>query len=388
MKTMRNTLRLFALSLRREWRDIATSKTSLLVIVGGVVMYGLLYNFLYRPNEVEEAPVVVVNEAHSHLSHRLVSLLNASPKTEVVAVVANRSEGTAMLSEGSAVAMLYLPHDLSQRIGRGERSTYVTIASTASFLYYEAVAGAVVESMLALDEELRRDMAWLLPAPLLLAYEGRESAKVVGNALFNPTKGYADYLVPVVLVLIMFQTMVMVVAMTSGGRRAKGVTPLRGKRLHWGARATITFARSVFYFATYGLLSLFLLGMLPRLFDLPHLADARTMITLLVPYMLATSLFAQAFGRLFGDRDSPLLLITFFSVGLIFVSGISYPLELLPEGWRVAHYLLPAAPATLAFVEVGSMGASVADIAPQLTVLWSQTALYLLFATLPSRGFR
>ena len=112
------------------------------------------------------------------------------------------------------------------------------------------------------------------------------------------------------------------------------------------------------------------------------------MITLLVPYMLATSLFAQAFGRLFGDRDSPLLLITFFSVGLIFVSGISYPLELLPEGWRVAHYLLPAAPATLAFVEVGSMGASVADIAPQLTVLWSQTALYLLFATLPSRGFR
>lgn len=388
MKTMRNILRLFALSLRREWRDIATSKTSLLVIVGGVVMYGLLYNLLYRPNEVEEAPVVVVDEAHSHLSHRLVSLLDASPKAEVVAVVADRSEGVKMLSKGSAVAMLYLPHDLSQRVGRGERSTFVTIASTASFLYYEAVAGAVVESMLALDGELRRDMAWLLPAPLLLAYEGRESAKVVGNALFNPTKGYADYLVPVVLVLIVFQTMVMVVAMTSGGRRAKGVTPLRGRRLHWGARVTVTLARSVFYFATYGLLSLFLLGLLPHIFDLPHLADAQTMITLLVPYLLATSLFGQAFGRLFADRDSPLLLITFFSVGLIFISGISYPLELLPEGWRLAHYLLPAAPATLAFVEVGSMGASIADIAPQLTVLWSQTALYLLLATLSSRGFR
>ncbi len=385
---MRNSLRLFILSLRTEWRDVATSKASLLVILGGVVMYGLLYNILYRPNEVEEAPIVVVDEAHSHLSRRLVSLLNASPKAEVVAVVADRSEGAAMLSEGSAVAMLYLPHDQSQRVGRGEQSTFVTIASTASFLYFEAVAGAVVESMLAMDGELRRDMTWLLPAPLLLAYEERENAKVVGNALFNPTKGYADYLVPVVLVLIMFQTMVMVVAMTSGNRRTKGVTPLRGTQLRWGARVTITLARSVFYFATYGLLSLFLLGLLPHIFDLPHLADAQTMITLLVPYMLATSLFGQAFGRLFTDRDSPLLLITFFSVGLIFISGISYPLELLPEGWQIAHYLLPAAPATLAFVEVGSMGASIADIAPQLATLWSQTALYLLLATLPSRGFR
>lgn len=385
---MRNSLRLFILSLRTEWRDVATSKASLLVILGGVVMYGLLYNILYRPNEVEEAPIVVVDEAHSHLSRRLVSLLNASPKAEVVAVVADRSEGAAMLSEGSAVAMLYLPHDQSQRVGRGEQSTFVTIASTASFLYFEAVAGAVVESMLAMDGELRRDMTWLLPAPLLLAYEGRESAKAVGYALFNPTKGYADYLVPVVLVLIMFQTMVMVVAMTSGNRRTKGVTPLRGTQLRWGARVTITLARSVFYFATYGLLSLFLLGLLPHIFDLPHLADAQTMITLLVPYMLATSLFGQAFGRLFTDRDSPLLLITFFSVGLIFISGISYPLELLPEGWQIAHYLLPAAPATLAFVEVGSMGASIADIAPQLATLWSQTALYLLLATLPSRGFR
>ena len=47
-------------------------------------------------------------------------------------------------------------------------------------------------------------------------------------------------------------------------------------------------------------------------------------------------------------------MIAFFSVGLIFLSGVSYPLELMPWYWRAAHYVFPAAPGTLAFVKVNS----------------------------------
>lgn len=386
MNTMSKTLRLFALSLRQELRDIVTSPTSLLVIIGGAVIYGLLYNFLYRPNIIHDAPIVVVDESASALSRNLITHLDASPEATVVAVVANRQEGVALLKDGTAQAMVYLPHDWSRRIGRGERGVFVTIASTASFLYYESTAGAVVEAMLAVNEDFRRDMVWLLPEPLLLAFEERESAEAVGYALFNPTKGYADYLIPVVLILIIFQTMVMVVAMTSGDRKARGISPLRGAKVRFGAQMTITLARSAFYCTVYGLLSLFVAGLLPRIFDLPHLASAWELFVFLTPYLLATSLFAQAFGRLFVDRDSPLLLITFFSVGIIFLSGISYPLELLPEGWRLAHYLLPAAPATLAFVQLGSMGATIAEVTPLLTTLWIQVAAYLLLASLPPRN--
>lgn len=388
MKNLHNCLRVFILALRWEWRSVATSPAALLVIVGGVVLYGFLYNLLYRPNVVREVPIVVVDESESHLSRKLSGLIDASPEGEVVARMGSLTEGEKMLQSGSVEALVYLPHDMSERIHRGEGAIFVTLSSTATLLDYEATASAVLEAMLALDEGLREQVAWTLPERLVVALSERQSAEVVGIALFNPTKGYADYLIPVVLVVIIFQTMVMVVAMNGGSRRERGVTLLRGRRVGFCARLTITLARSALYYTIYGLLAVFLVGLLPRLFDLPHLASTKGLVVLLTPFMLATSLFGQAFGRLFPDRDSPLLFITFFSVGIIFVSGISFPLELLPAGWRIVHHLLPADPATLAFVELGSMGANISAITPHLVILWAQCALYLLLAVLPSRGFR
>ena len=83
-----------------------------------------------------------------------------------------------------------------------------------------------------------------------------------------------------------------------------------------------------------------------------------------------------AASRYFTDSEAPLLMIAFFSVGLIFLSGVSYPLELMPWYWRMAHYILPAAPATLAFVKLNSMGADMADIQPEYITLWIQVIVY------------
>lgn len=388
MRRVNNAIRLFNISFSKELRDIATSLSAVILIVGGMIAYGVLYNLLYRPNIVREAPIVVIDNSHSRISRHLTSLVDASPSAEIVATATDLGEARSMLSRSEAVAILYMPHDMSRRIGRGEQAIFVTLSPTATFLYYEATVEAIAEAMLALDSDIREDMLWTLPITLQEALSNRTTTEVVGNALFNPTKGYADYLIPVVFVIIIFQTMVMVVSMTSGGRRAMGITPLRGREIGFGGRVTITLARSATYCLIYGMLSIFLVGLLPHIFDLPHLASTPKLAMLLLPFMLATSLFGQAFGRLFNDREAPVVLITFFSVGLIFIAGISYPLELLPTLWKAVHYLFPAAPATLAFVELNSMSSSLADIAPQLTILWLQSVAYLLLATLPSRGFR
>ena len=388
MRKTNNAIRLFGIAFRKELYDIATSLSAVILIVGGMIAYGILYNLLYRPNIVREAPIVVVDNSRTHLSRHLASLVDASPSAEVVATAADLGEARTMLSRGEAAAILYLPHDMSLRIGRGEQAIFVTLSPTATFLYYEATAEAIADAMLALDSDTREDMLWILPIPLQEALSNRTTAEVVGNALFNPTKGYADYLIPVVFVIIIFQTMVMIVSMNSGGRTAMGITPLRGREIGFGGRVIITLARSATYCLIYGLLAIFLVGLLPLIFDLPHLASTLNLMTLLLPFMLATSLFGQVFSRLFNDREAPIVLITFFSVGLIFIAGISYPLELLPTPWHATHYLLPAAPATLAFVELNSMSATLADIAPQLATLWLQAIAYLLLATIPSQGFR
>lgn len=376
------------MAIRSEFREIVRSPAVLMVLLGGVVLYGVLYNLLYAPNVVHKAPIVVVDESASHLSHTLIHLLKASPSVEVVAVYGNPSEGQRALRDGSAQAMAYLPHDFAERTGSGEQGVFITLSTTATLLYYEATAGAVADAMLALNEEVRDSMVWMLPEEVRLSIANRQPINTEGIALFNPSKGYADYLIPVVLIVIVFQTLVMAVTMIAGRRRARGVSLLRGAKGGYLARATIVVGRCALHTLLYALLGLFLLGLIPRLFGLPHLAPATTLVALFVPLLLATSFFAQAFGRLFADSDAPILVITFFSVGLIFLAGISFPLALMPRGWQMAHYLLPAPPAILAFVKAEAMGAPLSAITPQIGTLWLQTVIYFILATLPKRSFR
>ena len=78
------------------------------------------------------------------------------------------------------------------------------------------------------------------------------------------------------------------------------------------------------------------------------------------------------------EAANPRKEVAFFSVGLIFLSGVSYPMELMPWYWKAAHYILPAAPGTLAFVKLNSMGASMADIRPEYITLWIQVLIYFI----------
>ena len=71
-------------------------------------------------------------------------------------------------------------------------------------------------------------------------------------------------------------------------------------------------------------------GLLPHLFSIPHIGSGGDIVTMMIPFLLGTSFLALAVSRWFTDSEAPLLMIAFFSVGYIFLSGVSYPLELMP----------------------------------------------------------
>ena len=115
-------------------------------------------------------------------------------------------------------------------------------------------------------------------------------------------------------------------------------------------------------------------------FSIPNIGNGLYIVLMMIPYLLATSFLGLAASRYFTDSEAPLLMIAFFSVGLIFLSGVSYPMELMPWYWKAAHYIFPAAPATLAFVQLNSMGANMADIRPEYITLWIQVIVYFLLS--------
>ena len=65
---MKGTLADIASLVKDEFKTISTSYAILLVLVGGIFLYGLLYNYMYAPDLVRNAPVVVVDDSKTDLS--------------------------------------------------------------------------------------------------------------------------------------------------------------------------------------------------------------------------------------------------------------------------------------------------------------------------------
>ena len=366
----------------REFRSIATSYAVLLVLVGGVFAYGILYNYMYAPNVVHEVPVCVVNHSHSAVSREYIRLLDATPDVSVTRHAQDMAEAKDLMLHADVYGILYLPRDFEARLLQGEPSVYPFYATTDAFLYYEAMERANLEVMEAMDDAYRTQLIEFLSVPGLASVATQSPVTVVGTALYNPIEGYGVYLIPSVLVIIIFQTMMLLVAMQTGNERQHHLlvpySRMRGGRLR--IALSLVGGKSLTYAMLYAIFAFFLVGLLPLLFDIPHGASWGALVALLVPYILSTAFLGLALSRWYTDAEAPVLLIAFFSIGLIFLSGVSYPLELIPWYWRAIHYLIPAAPAVLAFVKLAGMHATLSDITIELITLSVQMLVFFVLA--------
>ena len=390
--------------IKRECTAISTRISIIIVLIGGIFGYGYLYNVMYQPNVVRDVPIAVVDMSRTPLSREYSRMLDATPQASVYTNNSNLNAAKELMKKMDVYGLVYIPNDFDQKVGKGEEAVFVLYSVTTAFLYYASLHEATAEAMLAVNDNIRPDQIVFIPKKDVSSIINTPTINTRGVALFNFTNGYATYLIPGVLAIIVFQTLIMIISMLSGkemeemrvwrsgtleqkssmntpaylfystlGSNDKGIP-------NYSTIISILIGKISLYTILYGLLSIFMLGLLPLIFQLPHLASPMLIIEIMIPYLIATSCFGLACSFFFTDSDMPLLMISFFSVGLVFLSGISYPLENMPIYWKMAHFIFPAAPGTLAFVKINSMGASMNEISQQYIVLWIQALFYFVLA--------
>lgn len=372
-----------------EFRVMCTRYSVLLVLSGGIFMYGLLYNYMYAPNVVRNAPVAVADMSRTPLSRHYARMLDATPQARVLTNNTDLLAAKELMKEDEVVGIVYIPRDFDARVGRGEQAVYILYSTTTAFLYYASMQEASAGAMLAVNNDVRPEQVVFLPPEDVQSIVQAKAINVVGTALYNYTDGYGTYLIPAVLMVVIFQTLLFVISMLSGKEReTRDILRFAGPSLEdvsFSRMAGVVIGKSFTYLVFYAMFSVFLLGLLPLVFQLPHLARPWEIVALMIPYILATSFFGLACSVFFSDSDAPLLLLAFFSVGFIFLSGVSYPLELMPWYWQWAHYVVPVAPGTLAFVKLNSMGASISEVSQQYIILWVQCGVYFVLACMAYR---
>ena len=357
-----------------EFKSIGTNIPVLIVLILGNVGYGFLYNLLYNTNVYRNAPIAVVDMSQSDISRHLIDYIDATQQVEVSLKTQNYDEARQMLIERKIVGFLYIPSELKEQLMRGNQAKCIIYGSTLSFLDYLNISEAVNYATLEINSELLPEMLKTINMIDLMFLVNGKAVNIVAEPLYNNSEGYGTYLIPPVLMLIIFQTMMIVISMNE--------TSLVKRSFRYVSMSPYiyVFAKALSYFLIYLVFSIFFLIFIPLLFDLPHLSNFFNIITLMIPYLFANVFFCLIFTLLFKDADSPLFFIVFMSVPLVFLSGISYPLELMPWHWKIFHYIIPAAPATMAFVKLNCMGADMNNITSERINLWLQCIGYYIIA--------
>ena len=347
--------------------------------------YPLLYSFIYNNEVVRDAKLVVVDQSDSFLSREFTRRVNATADVEVVSTCTDMAEAKRYLDEKKAYGILYFPESFSKEVYRGEQATVSLYCDMSSLLFYKAFLLSATEVSLDLGREIQLSR---------LSSSSEKQDEITVNpipyesiTLFNPQNGFASFLVPAILILVIQQTLVLGIGMLGGTvreeNRLETLPQSVGRHFHGTLR--IVFGKSLTYLMIYILVCIWALAVVPKLFALPQIGDPLTLLLFVLPYLLACIFFAMTLAGFMTTRESPMLVFVFTSVLFLFISGISWPKEAIPPFWKAIGYLFPSTPGIQGFVRINTCGATLNEVAFEYRMLWVQTGIYFLSACLIQR---
>lgn len=342
-------------------------------------IYPLLYAFIYNNEVVHNAKMVVVDQSDSYLSREYIRKVDATADVKVVTVCSDMEEAKRMMDKKEAYGILYFPSEFSKNIHKGKQATVSLYCDMSALLFYKAFLLATTEVSLEIGKELR---AQNNPSSTI------EQEKITINpipyesvALFNSQNGFASFLVPAILILVIQQTLILGIGMLGGTAREKNrfhsLVPISR---HFNGTLRIVFGKSLTYILLYIVVCIWALGVVPKLFSLPQVGEPWTVMLFVLPYLFASIFLSMTLSGFMTSRESPMLVFVFTSVILLFISGVSWPKEAIPPFWKAVGYLFPSTPGIQGFIRINTAGASLNEVAHEYRTLWIQAGIYFITA--------
>jgi ABC-2 type transport system permease protein len=341
------------------------------------IAYPILYAFIYNHEVVREAKMAVVDQSDTYLSREFIRRVNATADVQVTGVYSDMEEAKRAMDRKEAYGILYFPPEFSKELHTGKQTTISLYSDMTSMLYYKAFLMSSTNISIEMGKELRQrnDPASTVVLQDILV----NPVPYEEVAMYNPQNGFATFLIPAILILVIQQTLVLGICMLGGTARER--SPIRNilpPSLHYQGTLRIVLGKSLVYLMLYSIAGLWALGIVPRLFELPQIGNPITILWFTIPFLLACIFMAMTMSGFMTSRESPMLVFVFASVILLFLSGISWPTEAMPTFWKTISHLIPSTPGIRGFVRINMSGATLNEVAYEYHMLWVQTGVYFV----------
>ena len=369
---------------KREFRAVFRDQGVLIFFILVPLAYPLVYAFIYTNEVVRDVPAVVVDDSRTSLSREYLRKVDATPDVKIIAYCSDMEEAKLVMKEKDAYGLIYIPADFSSNIVRGKQSQVSLYCDMSGLLYYKSLLMANTAVSLDMNQDIKMSLAGNTTnrEDEIIAYP----IKYEDVAMFNPTNGFAAFLIPAVLVLIIQQTLLLGIGLSAGTAREKNkfkdLVPINR---HYHGTLRIVLGKGLSYFMIYAVVSVYILCVVPYMFKLNQIGLPEDLILFILPYLIASIFFAMTVSIFIRNRETCMLIFVFTSIPLLFISGISWPGAAIPKFWEYVSYIFPSTFGTNGFVRINNMGATLNEIAPEYKALWIQAGVYFITTCLVYR---
>lgn len=360
----------FAHGIDLEWQALHRERAALSVLVAAVLFYGLAYPLPYAPQLYRDIPLAAVDADRSALSRRLLSSADASEQVQIVGAWPDMRSARRALERNQVLGIVEIPRDFERRVLRGECPAVGVFANAGYLLAYSEVATTLTQVVLSLSATLQVGQLAQGGRPIGAAMAEQSPLRVELVRLFNLEGGYAGFVVPAVMMVILQQTLLIGIGLLCQARRPDAPRKL-SERIAW------SLGRCVPYLGLYAVHVVFILGVVFPLYGLPQRGSMPTWCSLLFLFLSASVLLGLLISELFRNRDAVIPVLLFTSLPVVFLSGFSWPTEMIPAPLRWLAAALPSTPGVSGFIRAHQLGASLAELRTPMLHLATLCLIYL-----------
>ena len=361
-----------------EYNRLLKDSGVLLIFLGAALLYPLLYGAIYMNETIRDMPIAVVDLSNSVHSRTLIRNIDATPDLKVAYTFNNMEEVKDAFYKRKIHGIVSIPSDYSEKINKMEQAIVSTYSDMSSFLYYRTMTLGTNFAVLEMGDEVK------LERLNSMGIVGRE-AEVAATPftyeaviLYNETMGYASFLLPALLILVIHQTLFFGIGMSAGTAREENtyhqLTPINSGRSVFH----VVIGKALCYFSWYLVVATYILGVIPKLFNLPHIGNPLDLAIMIVPFLLAAIFFAMTMSVFIRNRETGFVVFLFTSLILLFLSGSSWPMTSVHSFWRTFSLLFPSTFGINGYIKINSMGATISQIDREYIGLWLQVGFYFI----------
>lgn len=344
------------------WKAIFHDKAALLLFFISGIVYSFFYPLPYSAESVRGVPVAVVDQDNSALSRQLIRYAGAHPGIDIVRVTTRPEEAQELIWQGDAAGAMFIPADFSRKVLAGAQPE-VEVSGNGSYpLLNKVVLNGLAEVVgtISAGIEIKR-LGAATPSAVQVDVL-RQPLGTEALPLFNVREGYASYIVPGVVVLVMQQTFLLGIGLLFGSWSSARSFP-------YAPDAASYFGALNAFALVVALNAMYFFGFVFWWQDYPRGGNLVGTMVLTVLFSYAVAALGILIGTFFRTRERSIQLLVATSMPIMFLSGLSWPASALPLPLQAASWLLPSTAAIQGFIATNQMGASLHEVHTELAAL-------------------